>query len=79
LCWRSGLAFATDEAPDFICLHSANLEVPNVHIVVFGAGFAYISKQLCDRVFGRSRHSASRPNAATFNEAADDLRTALGV
>ncbi len=47
--------------------------------MVGSASFAYIRKELRDRVFGRFGILQIRPNAATFNEAVDDSRTGLGI
>ena len=50
-----------------------------MEIVEGGAGGSHIREELCDRILGRSGHSASRSDAATFDEAADDLRSGFGV
>ena len=79
LCGAGVLLLAADKAPDFIRLHPANLEVPNVEIVEGSAGSTHIRKELGNGILCCSGHSASRPYAATFNEAADDLGAGLGV
>ena len=50
-----------------------------MEIVEGSAGGSHIREELCDRILGRSGHSASRPDAATFYEAADDLSAGFGV
>jgi len=50
-----------------------------VVIVEGRASCAHVRKQLYHRILGRSRHSASRTDRATFNQAADNLCSRLGV
>jgi hypothetical protein len=50
-----------------------------VLVMVLGADFPDVGKELGDRVLCGSRHSTSSADRAAFNEAADDLSAGSGV
>ena len=63
-----GLLLHADEAPDFIALDAAQLQVTEGGILMRGTRCTQVHQELEERVLGNARHVAGRTDAVPFHE-----------
>ncbi|MDP9383434.1 MAG: hypothetical protein M3Q29_25485 [Chloroflexota bacterium] len=73
------LLFGVAERPDFVALDPPARQVGEHGVLVVGAGFAQVGQQLDDGVLRHASDPDRGSDAHAFDEAADDLGTALGA
>jgi hypothetical protein len=73
------LFLRVNKRPNFIALYSAAFQIAQNFVLIFRAGAAKTAQQLNDRIFSNTRHSDSRADTVSLDQAGNDLRSLFGA